>query len=124
MNLNLKTNKSDRINEAGMPSQEQWFIKNMSDRIFSWMSEVYEDWGGLESVSPDAIKDFSNRNDYEESLERFAHDFNVDMDYLRPLMDKAVDMAYERLKEWDMETNEAKLRKVIREHLKRVLFKK
>ena len=84
---------------VGIPSEENYYISVMVPRIKSWMDEVYQDWGGINAVSPEALTDFSNRNDYEESLDTFAHEFNVDREELRPAFDKAIEIAHTQLKE-------------------------
>ena len=84
---------------VGIPSEENYYISVMVPRIKSWMDEVYQDWGGINAVSPEALTDFSNRNDYEESLDAFAHEFNVDREELRPAFDKAIEIAHSKLKE-------------------------
>jgi len=84
---------------VGIPSEENYYISVMVPRIKSWMDEVYQDWGGIDAVSPEALTDFSNRNDYEDSLETFAHEFNVDREELRPVFDKAIEIAHSQLKE-------------------------
>jgi len=84
---------------VGIPSEENYYISVMVPRIKSWMDEVYQDWGGIDAVSPEALTDFSNRNDYEESLDTFAHEFNVDREELRPVFDKAIEIAHSQLKE-------------------------
>jgi len=84
---------------VGIPSEENYYISVMVPRIKSWMDEVYQDWGGIDAVSPEALTDFSNRNDYEESLDTFAHEFNVDREELRPVFNKAIEIAHSQLKE-------------------------
>lgn len=91
---------------VGMPSEEHYYINVMVPRIKSWMEEVYNDWGGLQAVSPEALTDFSNRNDYEETLDAFAHEFNIDREHLKPILDKALSIAYNKLKE---ELSESKI---------------
>ena len=80
-----------------MPTEDNWYINTMAFRIKSWMEDVYQNYGGLQSVSPEMIKDFSNRDNYEESLDSFSREFNIDRDKLRPLMDRAIGIAYDRL---------------------------
>ena len=88
------------INESiGIPSEENHYISIMVPRIKSWMDEVYQDWGGIDAVSPQALMDFSNRNDYEEALDAFAHEFNIDREQLRPVLNKSLEIAYNQLKE-------------------------
>ena len=94
-----KAVKSVLKESFGVPSEEQHYISIMVPRIKSWMDEVYEDWGGIDAVSPEAITDFSNRNDYEETLDAFAHEFNVDREELRPMLNKAIEIAHNKLKE-------------------------
>ena len=84
---------------VSIPSEENYYISVMVPRIKSWMDEVYQDWGGIDAVSPEALTDFSNRNDYEDSLDTFAHEFNVDREELRPVFDKAIEIAHSQLKE-------------------------
>lgn len=88
------------INESiGIPSEENHYISIMVPRIKSWMDEVYQDWGGIDAVSPQALMDFSNRNDYEEALDAFAHEFNIDREQLRPVLNKSLEIAHNQLKE-------------------------
>ena len=84
---------------AGIPSEEEYYINIMVPRIKSWMDEVYQDWGGIDAVSPQALMDFSNRNDYEETLDTFAHEFNINKEQLKPMLNKALEIAHNELKE-------------------------
>ena len=94
-----KNQKPMKENIMGIPSEEEYYINIMVPRIKSWMDEVYEDWGGLDAVSPEALTDFSNRNDYEETLDTFAHEFNVNKELLKPLLDKSIRIAHNQLKD-------------------------
>lgn len=83
----------------GIQSEEDWYVRVMAQRLHSWMEDAYEDYGGIDAVSPEAMTDFSNRNEYDESLNSFAREFNVDREYLRPLMNKALEVAHNQLKQ-------------------------
>jgi len=107
------------INEsAGIPSEEEYYISVMVPRIKSWMDEVYNDWGGIDAVSPEALTDFSNRNDYEETLDAYAHEFNVDREQLRPVLNKAIEIAHDQLKD-DM--LESRIKESIKKQINNVL---
>ena len=80
-------------------TDEKRYISIMVPRIKSWMDEVYQDWGGINAVSPEALTDFSNRNDYDDALDTYANEFNMDKEQLRPLFDKALQIAHNELKQ-------------------------
>lgn len=104
MRLNIKESMVDEIikqtikESAIIPSKNAYYINIMVPRIKSWMEEVYQDWGGIDAVSPQALMDFSNRNDYEETLDTYANEFSVDKEKLRPVLNKAIEIAHNELK--------------------------
>ena len=113
--------KESDFKTTGIHSEEDYYINVMAFRMKSWMEDVYQDWGGIQSVSPESMKDFSNRNDYEDGLESFAHEFNVDVDFLRPLFDKALDIAYRNLVNELNGVEESMIKECVEKRLRRLV---